>query len=50
MDQYAFYNKWGFLAEEEPTLPGDNVQGYYKFSNPTGGIYNVFAFSLVFLQ
>lgn len=21
-----------FLAEEEPTLPGDNIQGYYKFS------------------
>lgn len=40
----------GFLAEEEPTLPGDSVQGYYKFSHPTGGTDNIFIFSWVILQ
>jgi len=29
-------------------LPGDNGQGYYKFSYPTGGTDSVFTFSCAF--
>lgn len=40
------------LAEEGPIFPGDNSQGYYKFSYPavTDGPDNVLIFSWMILQ